>query len=144
MATDIVPELYKAIESDFHMRVKTSPDIRAFRLRLEKGTATAEDVSKYAGRLGDCASATLLAVLTEDNLPDGRMYWNIAERTVKPLMHTVYEMVNEAAATVQKREDEALGIGLKPIRADFPEERINSLINRMIEEFDKQGDQKNG
>ena len=143
MATDIAPELYSAIERDFSMRVKTAPDIRAFTKRLEAGTATAEDVSTYAGRLGDCASAALISVLTEESLPDGRLYWNIAQRTIKPLMQKVHTMVNDAAIIVQRREDAALNIGLNPIRAPFPEERMNSLINRMIDEFDKQGDQNN-
>lgn len=142
MVTDIVPELYEAIERDFLMRVKTAPDIRAFNKKLSDEKATAEEVSQYAGRLGDCASAALISNLTEENLPDGRMYWNIADRTVRAIMKLVHTMVNDAAVSVQTVEDKKQGIGLKPIRADFPDERIDALINRMLEEFDKLGDQK--
>lgn len=139
--TDIVPELYEQIEKDFLARVRTAPDIRVFMKKLEAGKAAPNEVSQYAGRLGDCASAALISGLREENLSDGRLYWNIAQRTVRPILQLVHKMVNDAAIQVQMIEDKKIGIGLKPIRADFPEERVNSLIRRMVDEFDKMGDQ---
>ena len=72
-------------------------------------------------------------VLSEDALPNGKLYWNIAQRTIIPLLKEAYVMVMEAAEAVQKREDADLGINIKPIRPDFPEERIRGLIDKLIE-----------
>ena len=138
--TDIVPELYKAIESSFNSRMATDPLIRSFNKRLEDGKATSEDVSEYAGRVGECASAALIANLKEENLPDGKLYWNIAERTIRPIFVKAHELINDAAAKVQTIEDEKLGLHLKPIKADFPEERVHAIISRLVDAINELGD----
>lgn len=130
--TDVAPELYKAIEADFDARMATDPIIRSFRNKLEKESATAEDVSEYARRVGECASAAMISVLKEENLPNGILYLNIAEKTIKPIFRKVHQLINEAACAVQEIEDKKTGIGLKPITADFPEERVDALIYKLV------------
>ena len=137
--TDVVPELKKRIEEDFDARIAMDPIIRSFRKQLEKGTATAEDVSKYSRRVGECASAALIMVLKEDNLPDGILYFNIAERTIKPIFIKAHKMINEAAITVQVFDDKKNGIGIKPIAADFPEKRVDALIYKLVNTLADQG-----
>ena len=137
--TDIAPELYKAIEASFDARMATDPLIRSFRKKLEKKTASAEDVSEYARRVGECASAAMISVLKEDNLPNGVLYLNIAEKTIKPIFMKAHKLINEAAVAVQTVEDEKFGIGIKPIAADFPEERVNALIYKLVHTVADQG-----
>lgn len=137
--TDIAPELNKRIESDFDARIAMDPVIRSFRKQLEKGTATAEDVSKYSRRIGECASAALIATLKEENLPNGMLYLNIAEKTIRPIFVKAHKLINEAAIEVQTVEDKKLGIGLKPIMADFPEERVRALIYKLVDTLAEQG-----
>ena len=132
MAADIVPELYEQIRADFEQKMNRSKPIKTFRSRVEKQTADAKGVSLYAAELGKCASYALTHNLTEKNLPDGKLYWNIAERTIKPLLEEVHMLVMQAAAQVQKQEDAKIGIGLTPIKSTFPKERINDLMNKLI------------
>ena len=131
MAADVVPELYEKLHSEFEQNMKRSKRIQDF---LKKGDqATQKEVSLYAAELGQCASDALSDVLSEDNLPNGKLYWNITQRTIIPILEEVNEMVMAAAEAVQKREDKALGINIKPIRPEFPRERIEGLINKLIE-----------
>lgn len=132
MAADIVPELYEKIRSDFERNMKSSKWIQTFQGKLEKKTAQAADVFAYSSELGDCASDALCRNLTEQALPDGKLYWNIAERTIKELLKAVHKMVNEAAAAVQKFEDEKIGVNLNPVTPAFPEDRINDLMDKLI------------
>lgn len=138
--TDIAPELYKAIETDFDARMATDPIIRSFRKKLEKATATSEDVSEYARRVGECASAAMISVLKEENLPNGVLYLNIAQKTIKPIFMKAHQLINEAAVTVQAVNDKKTGIGLKPIMADFPEERVDALIYKLVHTIMDEGD----
>ena len=131
MAADIAPELYEQLRRRFEQNMKRSKRIQSF---LKKGDkATQKEVSLYAAELGKCASDAFTDVLSENNLPNGKLYWNIAQRTIIPLLEEVHNMVLDAAEAVQKREDKALGISLKPVRPDFPEERVKGLINKLIE-----------
>lgn len=131
MAADIAPELYEKLHTEFELNIKRNKRIQSF---LKKGDKTTQrEVSLYSAELGKCASDALSVVLSEDALPNGKLYWNIAQRTIIPLLKEAYVMVMEAAEAVQKREDADLGINIKPIRPDFPEERIRGLIDKLIE-----------
>lgn len=131
--TDIVPELYEKIYKDFRQQIKNNQKIQDFRSRLEKKTATAREVSLYAAEIGKCASYALTHNLTEQNLPGGKLYWNIADRTIRPVLEEAHKMVMDAAETVQLIEDGKEGINLKPIRPGFPKMRVRDFMNKLIE-----------
>lgn len=131
MAKDVAPALAEGIDATFSSLVSADAVIRSFNSKLAKGTATQRDVFNYTSRLGLHASKSLTLCLKPDNLPDGKMYWNIATRTIKSLLQRVHGMVIEAAIAVQTAEDLRNGIGVKPMAVDFPEERINDLLNKL-------------
>ena len=131
MAKDVVPALAETIDTTFSSLVSADAVIRAFNSKLAKGTATQRDVFNYTSRLGLHASKSLTLCLKPDNLPDGKMYWNIATRTIKPLLQRVHEMINDAANAVQSIEDRKANIGIKPKSAPFPDDRISDLLNKL-------------
>lgn len=100
---------------------------------MKEEKAVGEDVSRYARKLGELASESLCAYLTEEKLQDGKLYWNIIIRTVKPIMEKVHRLVNEAAIAVQKAEDKKSGIGIKPIAPKFPTERADAILNKLAD-----------
>lgn len=128
---DVVPSLNESIERDFKSNVMKDRRIASITKRIRDGTATQLDGHDYAERLGENLSRALVGNLTPERLPDGRLYYNIAKRTVVPALHTNYDLTNEAAAEIQSAIDTAAGIGLKTTKADFPESRIQGLIDKM-------------
>lgn len=135
--TDIAPELYADVLKDFEDRKSKDPEIASFMKKLEAGKATESDCMSYAGNLGECAVEALNAQITEEKLPDGKLYCNIAEKTVKPLLKEVHKLINEAAIQIQKRIDEKSGINMNPQKAPFPEERVNALLNGIVHAEEK-------
>lgn len=142
---DVAPKLYEQIHKSFIGKTKRNIDIRSFSSKLKEGRAEPEDVSLYARALGECASEALVENIKQDELPDGKLYWNIAERTITPLLEEVHKMVNDAAADIQKRIDETRNIHMNPVRAEFPEERIRALLNglmKALEEAEEDGEEE--
>lgn len=131
MPTDVVPALQEGIATTFRTRMATDRRVRHITNKIRDGTATFIDGREYAERTGDALAHALRATLREDTLPNGTLYYNIATRTVTPALRNNYELVNEVAEQIQEIQDEALRIGLRATRADFPEERIAGLINQM-------------
>jgi hypothetical protein len=89
-------------------------------------------VSKLSARLGEYAADSLKRNLTDETLPDGVLYWNIAKRTIVPLMQEVQKIALDMAEAVQTREDKEAGIGIKPIRPEFNEGRIEAVMNKVV------------
>lgn len=133
MANDVAPALLEAIQTDFRRRVKNNAAITRLSNRIRDGTAGQNDVHSYASLLGKMLSESLLAVFTEDALPDGRLYWNIANRTIRPMLKENYRAVNSAAKAVQKVLDTAAGLGLNAVDGEFQEDRIDRLIGGAVE-----------
>lgn len=128
---DIAPELQKLVLNDFYHRVEEDTKIQTI-LAGEDKRATLAQVSKQAERLGEYAVRSLEKNLTNETLPDGTLYWNIAKGVIPPLMQEVQNLAIDMAVTVQKREDEKTGIGLKPVRPVFNRERIEAVMNKVV------------
>lgn len=141
MAADIVPELYEKIHADFERKVNSSKQIKTFQSRLKKKTADAKGVSFYAAELGRCAAEALSGQLKEEILPDGKLYWNIVERTIFPLLEECWKLVQEAAERVQQIQDEQNDINMKPIRAAFPKYRVRDFMNKLIDMAEEAADE---
>ena len=131
MAADVVPVLNERIENSFKSNVMRDRRIAQISKRIRDGTATLVDGHDYAERLGENLSKALITNLNADTLPDGRLYYNIAKRTVTPALENNYNLTNDVAADIQKILDESSGIGLNAVRADFPKARIQGLIDKM-------------
>lgn len=128
---DIVPKLQKSVLSDFYSMVEEDNKMQAILTGKDK-RATLTQVSKHAERLGEYAVRSLEKNLTDETLPDGTLYWNIAKGVIPPLMREVQNLAINMAVTIQKREDEKTGIGLKPVRAPFNQERIEAVMNKVV------------
>lgn len=129
--TDVVPELLSDIETSFRTHNMTDRTLSRVAARIRDGTATQVDGHTYAEHLGRNASKALREVITPDRLPDGKLYYNIATRTVVPTLQTNQQLVNEAASSIQSAIDAKTGIGLKSVSPEFPIERVNGLIDKM-------------
>lgn len=129
--TDVVPGLLSDIETAFKTNNMTDRTLARMSAKIRDGTATQIDGHTYAEHLGRNASKALREVITPDRLPDGKLYYNIATRTVVPTLENNQALVNEAASLIQQSIDKKTGIGLRSVNPQFPVERINGLIDKM-------------
>lgn len=134
MAVDVVPELKKAIETDFRTNMAKDAQVKAITKRIRDGTATLVDGHRYAEQAGKNLSKALRKNLTAETLPDGKLYYNIAKRTITPTLKNNYELVNKTASEIQEFLDYKAKIGLQSVKAQFPNERIIGLIDKMTED----------
>ena len=131
MSADVVPVLNDRINRSFQNNVMKDRQIANVTQRIRDGTARLEDAHRYAQHLGEDLSKALVDNLTVDNLPNGRLYYNIAQRTVVPALENNYNLVNDTADQIQKIANQKKKIGLGAVRADFPSDRIQGLIDKM-------------
>lgn len=132
---DIGLELQKSIETAFNERLAIDVVIKAIKLKVENGKATQRDVTMLCKRLGEIASKVLIENIKPEMMPNDKMYWNIAEKAIKPLMIKIHGIVNKVAAEVVMTERNANEIHIKPREPVFPEERIESLINNFVNAY---------
>lgn len=126
---DIGAELHDKIKAAFTQRCDKDSTLSHIKRKIENGTATMEDTSVYARRLGELLRKSIESTTKPDDLPGEKMYYNIAQSILEPLLRDNYEDVNSICAEVQRALDAKKGIGIAPQKADFPAERVKAAIN---------------
>lgn len=132
MEIDIAPELYEAIQKDFAELISADKQLQGILEKIEKGTATHLETQMYAQRIGECAAAAIKNNLSEGLLPSGKLYYNIAERTIRPTLEHNHELVNQVASQVQQHLNTAAGLGMKPVMAQLDVERVERVVNAAV------------
>lgn len=131
MAADIVPELMSQITTTFDGLVTGDKKIASILGKIADGRATQADIHRYSVRLGELLSETLTGVYGASGLPDGILYYNIAERTIIPSLHDLHERTVDLASAVQTEIDAADGIGLGSVNPDFATDRAMGLVDKV-------------
>lgn len=127
---DIAPSLYERVNEKFKELIKANKKIQEINKKIRKKTADFEDANIYAVEVGD-ALARAFREIKADDLPDGKMYYNIADRVVRPNMDEEFEIVSEMADDIQQISLAAVGLGLKPIKPGIDKNRVQGIIDRV-------------
>lgn len=136
LAKDIVPALMKKIKSEFSSDMKSNSLIQGLIKSINSGTATHVQSQQYATEVGRILANVFKRTITADTLPDGRMYFNIAERILNSTLYRNHNLVAGAAAHVQEVLNAKANIGLKAIRPDFNKSRVKGMVERLAAETD--------
>ncbi len=128
---DIAPALLDSIREEFTQKITSDPLIKALYEKISGGGASYVDAEEYAYQIGEALSQAFGKYIVPDALPDGRMYYNIADRVLRPMLEEDHEIVADAAATVQKHLNEKAGIGIKVQAAEVNTDRIDGIIDKV-------------
>lgn len=135
---DIAPGLLKQIHESFAEFIGKNPAIAQLRKAVQDGTATYIEAEDFAYHVGVALSDAFSAHLSAAALPDGRLYFNIADRILRPLFEEDHRMVSEIATQVQTALNLKAGIHIKAQTAKVDLDRIEGFINKLsaAENFD--------
>ena len=125
---DIAPELYKKINDDFTASVRNDSTIRTLVTKGNSKPLTQKELTTISTRLGKHASDAFKKTLTVEALPDGKMYWNIADRTIRPVMEQIYNTNNLLESNALRLKDKAAGVNIGVVKGADPTARINEII----------------
>lgn len=134
MVEDIVPSLLKKIKSKFEGARLDSEVLKDLLSKLYHSKASYLDANQYAIEIGEILSKALGASLTNETLPDGKMYYNIAQRVLTDVLGRNYELVSDYAEQVQKNLNSEAKIGLAAQVPELNQDRIDGLVNRLASE----------
>ena len=128
---DVAPQLLETLRSRFSEKIAVNPKIRALLKKIDAGDATYVDAEEYAYQIGKALAEVSRDNLSSAVLPDGRMYYNIAERVLRPLLEEDHAIVSEAAATVQTFLNQKANLGIKAQTVAVNTNRLESVINKI-------------
>ena len=131
---DIAPELLEKLKRAFSEKFNKNKKIDKILSTIRDGKPTYSEVNELSIEVGDILAEVFQENLSADILPDGRMYYNIAKRTIEPMMINNYNIVTDNATIVQEILNKNAGMGIKAQVPKLNQSRIDGIINRLDEE----------
>lgn len=129
---DVAPELLEKLNKTFGQKVAIDPQIRSYKKKLDAGKLTERDCALYIRKVVSIASASVTDVMKPKNLPDGKLYWNIAEAVIVPFLKGVIVQMNNIAVSTMKDSDKKQNINIKIQKLRYPDGQIRSYLNMIV------------
>lgn len=136
MAEDIVPSLLQTINQQFDAKAKNSTKLKYAVKALQSKKATYRDVNEYAIEVGNILADTLGTNIEASVLPDGKMYFNIADRLLNETLQKNFDLISGYADDVQSLLNEQAGLHLEVQHPEFNKEKVAGIVNRISSEDD--------
>nr|DAR30459.1 MAG TPA: hypothetical protein [Caudoviricetes sp.]DAR45027.1 MAG TPA: hypothetical protein [Caudoviricetes sp.]DAX71626.1 MAG TPA: hypothetical protein [Caudoviricetes sp.] len=134
MENDVLPDILQEVQERFERDFGKSEIVRNAFATLKAKKATYKTANEFAIEIGDILSRVLGTSLSADKLPDGKMYYNIAQRLLTDVLGRNYELVSGYASDVQKNLNDKAKIGLKVQVPELNKDRIAGIVNRFSSE----------
>lgn len=131
MEKDIVPELLELIEAEFDEKVLDSEKVKKAIKALNEKAATYRTANDFAIELGEILSGALNTHITVETLPDGKMYYNIADRVLNTTLQKNHELISGYVVDVQTELNHAAGLRLKGQKPQLNQSRIDGIVERL-------------
>lgn len=128
MNEDIVPGLLANIEDDFNKSFQSDDTLKTLYGKVQDGTATQADGEKFAHEVGRLTADVFHRKVTPEILPDGMLYYNIANRIIPPILKNNYGIVGEVMKQVIERMNHDAGLGIKFQEPEFESGRVHDLV----------------
>ena len=89
---DIAPELLASLRRSFAERMSRAVSSTRCTSGLKTALPQYAEAEDFAYEVGKCLAETFKSGFSSSVLPDGKMYYNIADRVIRPLLsddHTI-------------------------------------------------------
>lgn len=133
MTKDIVPELLEKIEKEFIKKYSKSSKINNALKKIKAGKATHQDSNEFASECGKTLAEVFKENIRPNDLPDGKMYYNIADRVLNNALGRNYKLISDYSSDVQTSLNKSAGLRIKGIKPPKNQDRIRGLIERVQE-----------
>lgn len=130
MENDVLPGILQEVQERFERDFGKSEIIENAFAALKAKKATYKTANEFAIEIGDILSKALRTSLSVDKLPDGKMYYNIAQRLLTEVLGRNHEIVSGYASDVQKNLNQEAKIGMEIQVPELNRDRIAGIVNR--------------
>ena len=134
---DVAPKLADELLSAYKKAI--SKVIKKYEKYIKEGSIDYETAHNFSLEAYDIAFNAVKKTLTPAALPDEKLYFNIAERTLKPLIEQGCNDIADYCKQIQKNMNDSLGAHIKAADVPLEADRIDDIVSHAanIEKFDE-------
>lgn len=126
---DITPSLLEKIKKDFEEKSSKNIKLKELIALLENGNVDYEKANEYSRELGLILAESFKKNLSSEQLPDGKLYYNIANRIIPEMMHNNYDLISNYCLKTQETLNIKANLKIKSIPSKINEDRITRMVD---------------
>lgn len=126
---DIAPALLEKIQSSFQEKFSKNRKITSLYSIVKNGQATYQQAQELAEETGRILSEAFSESINSGMLPNGRMYYNIANRVIPPMLENNYDIVADVASQVQDIINRSAGLNINAVKPALNQDKIQGIVN---------------
>ena len=130
MNDDISIGLLEMIQKSFNLDYSQSSKIENCLKKLEQKKADYATAQEYAIEVGEILAKAFGNIQSSD-LPNEKMYYNIAKKLIEPTLTKNYELINDYSMSVQAILNKSANISLATVSSKINQEQIEGIINKV-------------
>lgn len=138
---DIAPELLDKIQKDFKKSFQNDNTIKEIYGLIQNGLVSYEEANQFSIRCGELLSQSYLKYLTNETLPEGKLWFNIAEKILTPTLTQNYDLITEVCSYAQENVNKVSGVNIQYIKPDINQNRIDGFVDK-VSSYEKYDDAK--
>lgn len=128
---DVSTALLESVQTDFRRNINANKRLAEISKQIGAGKGRYVDAGDYAYEVGGALAEAFGAQISSAVLPEGKMFYNIAEDVVVPMLRETHEIVSDAAMQVQQAINADAGIGILPQTIPLNQQRVNGIIDKV-------------
>lgn len=123
---DLADEILRTIKESFDKSKIDDAEIKRLKNKIKNEIAHYEDAYSYAIRNSELLS-NAIDVITEEMLPNGTFDYELASKTIKPLLKQTCNETASYCKDVQNVLNKQAHLGLKAIKPNYDSERADGI-----------------
>ena len=134
--SDISSKLLELIITDI---ISNKSKLEKYQNLLKNNNASYKEADDYAVALGEITKAAFDNNVNSAVLPNGRMYYNIANSIIPKVLQSKFTDINKYCQEVQKLFNDNKGLTFNPVNVNINNDRLKGLIQSIAdaENYDK-------
>lgn len=129
MNNDVSPSILEAVAKDFKKKYSSSKEINKLLVKIENGTASHAESYQFAQKVSDYLNYAIKKNMTGSTLPNGKLYYHIAEDVLTPLLKNNHALVTSYAKNVQEILNIKDDIPFKGVTAKVNTDRVEGICS---------------
>lgn len=129
MNNDVSQELLKAVAKDFKTNYSKSKEVARLLKKIETGKATHSDSYQFALKVSEFLNKAINGNMTGNTLPNGKLYYHIAEEVLTPLLNNNHVLATNYAKDVQTILNSKDDIPIKGRVAKINADRVEGICS---------------
>lgn len=125
---DVVPELLSKIKKDFDSKYNSNKTIKKLLKKLDDDDLNHQISLEYASNVGNVLKEVFDSNLSSKTLPDGKLYFNIADRIINDTLKNNFDLITDYCDKVQKSLNDVAKIKIKPIKPTLNQDKVKGIV----------------